>query len=216
MKILLFLAASISMAFVASLAQAADRFLPDTKFVDQAGHSFSFASLRGKNVVLSFIYTRCRDTNECPLISAKFAQLQDRLDAKTHLVEVTIDPAYDRPAVLATYAKAYGFRPDRVTLITGEPSQVLEFARTLGVNAFTDPKYGFIHNENTVIADASGRVIEMFPESSWTVDEIVSVLAHRNSPHFNWNAVDIAAFVAVILAAVWIVGRVVRAVARER
>jgi len=206
----------VAVVLAAARARAAGALVPDTQFVDQAGRAFSFESLRGRYVLVSFIYTRCRDAQECPLISAKFAQLQNRLPENVNLVEVTIDPTYDRPAVLAAYAKTYGFRPDRVTLLTGDPEKVLQFARALGVKAYTDPKYGFIHNENTVLVDPKGEIVEMFPETSWTIDEISSVIAHRGKPVAAWNELDVAVIVAVVIAGIWIAARVVRIAKRRQ
>ena len=150
--------------------------LPTTAFTDQAGKPFTFADWRGKYVVLAFIYTRCKDARECPLTSAKFGQLQTRLGDDSRLAEITIDPEYDRPNVFASYARTYHFH--RVDLLTGDPNAVMDFAAELGVTAFQDPTYGFIHNENTVIADPNGKIVEMITESSWSPDEIASVIAH--------------------------------------
>jgi hypothetical protein len=81
--------------------------VPQTPFVDEHGAPFTFASLRGEEVVAAFIYTRCPD--ECPLISAKFARMQSLLrGAKVHLVEVSLDPSFDTPAVLTRYAHTFG------------------------------------------------------------------------------------------------------------
>ncbi len=102
--------------------------VPATAFVDQTGRPFGFAALRGETVVLSFIYTRCRDGRMCPLISAKFHALQSQLHGpQFHLVEVTLDPAYDRPAVLARYARLFDADPAVWTLLTGDPAAVLDF-----------------------------------------------------------------------------------------
>lgn len=150
--------------------------LPTTSFLDQAGKPFSFTDWRGGYVVFAFIYTRCKDARECPLTSAKFGQLQTRLGPTTHLAEITIDPEYDRPGILASYAKTFHF--NRVELLSGDPNAVMDFAAELGVSAFADPTYGFIHNENTVIVDPQGKISEMISESSWTPDEIESVIAH--------------------------------------
>ncbi|MGH7683282.1 MAG: SCO family protein [Vulcanimicrobiaceae bacterium] len=162
--------------------------LPSASFVDQSGRPFTFASQQGKYVFLAFIYTRCKDADECPLVSAHVAQLQNRLDAGTRLVEVTIDPAYDKPAVLAAYAKTYGFRSDRVSLLTGDPRAVLDFAAALGVRTFDDPKYGFVHGENAILVDPRGKVAEIFEGNTWTTDEVVSVVTHlRNRPPNFWE-----------------------------
>ena len=162
--------------------------LPATLFIDQSGRPFSFASLQGKYVFIAFIYTRCKDADECPLISSRIAQLQNRLDAGTHFVEVTVDPAYDRPPVLAAYAKTYGFKSDRVSLLTGDPQSVLQFDAALGAQTFTDPKYGFVHGENAILVDPGGKIAEIFDGTTWTTDEIVAVVTHfRNRPANPWE-----------------------------
>jgi protein SCO1/2 len=152
--------------------------VPATRFTDQAGRPFTFASWRGKFVVIAFIYTRCRDARECPLTSAKLARLQNLVGGDTRLAEVTIDPEYDRPKVLAAYAKTFGFKTGRVGLLTGDPKTVLGFAALFGVSAYTDPKYGFVHNESTVVVDPAGKIAEIIPENSWTPEEIASIIAH--------------------------------------
>src|SRR5665213_2715865 len=91
--------------------------VPDTPFVDQTGRPFRFSQLRGEDALLAFVYTRCQDPRMCPLISAKFHALQQRIGTrKMHLVEVTLDPSYDRPPVLARYGKMFGADP-RLSLI---------------------------------------------------------------------------------------------------
>ncbi|HMD02241.1 MAG TPA: SCO family protein, partial [Candidatus Baltobacteraceae bacterium] len=100
--------------------------MPATRFVDQFGHGFDFAAFRGKSVVLAFIYTRCADPRECPLISSNFHTLQKRLaNGSYHLVELTLDPTYDRPPVLARYGALFGADAKRWTLGTGDPGSVL-------------------------------------------------------------------------------------------
>lgn len=180
-------AAVVTAMLLALIVRVGDE-LPATSFIDQSGRPFAFAELHGKYVFIAFIYTRCRDADECPLVSAHFAQLQNRVDAGTRLAEVTIDPSYDRPGVLAAYARSYGFRKDRVSVLTGEPKAVLDFAAALGVKAYNDPKLGFVHGENAVLVDPRGKVAEIFDGNSWTADEIVSVIAHaRNRPSNPWE-----------------------------
>jgi len=149
--------------------------VPDTPFVDQNGKPFRFSQLRGQAVVLSFIYTRCQDARMCPLISAKFRQLQQQRGGRSlHLVEVTLDPAYDRPPVLARYARTFGADPKRWSLVVGDAEPTLDFAAGFGVAAFPDPNGGLIHAENTVIVDRDGRIAEMFPDPSWLPAQILA------------------------------------------
>ena len=196
--------------------------VPATAFVDQRGRPFTFAQLRGKYVVAAFIYTRCRDPRMCPLISAKFARLQSKLGPNTHLVEITLDPDYDRPAVLTAYARTFGFRPGRVTLLTGDPNAVLDFAATFGLSAVADPAYGLIHNDIAVVVDPQGKIDEMLAENTWTPDELASIVAndeHRpNNPLARLAgfspALDVIVLLALFAAGGWLIVRLARGIAR--
>lgn len=111
----------------------------------------------------------------CPLISAKFRRLQDmRADRALRLVELTLDPAYDRPEVLRRYARTFGADPRTWTLITGDAEPVLNFAARFGITAFADPNIGLIHAENTVLIGADGRIASEIGETAWLPREIVA------------------------------------------
>jgi protein SCO1/2 len=158
---------------------AIGEYAPVPAFVDQTGRPFSLRDLRGQMVVLAFVYTRCRDARECPLITARFHILEDAFRGMpVHLVEVTLDPSHDRPAVLARYGRTFGADPARWTLATGDPDTVLDFAAQFDVTAFPDERVGLIHPERTVILDTYGAIRELIDEGAWTPDEIEATVAH--------------------------------------
>ena len=147
--------------------------VPQTRFIDQEGRSFSFARFSGHNVVLAFIYTRCRDA--CPLISAKFAQLQTAFArSDTHLVEITVDPEHDTPPVLAHYAHLFSAQPAHWTIGTGDPNQVFDFEGRFAVQPFADTPGDVIHGERTVIVDRSGKINYIIDGPSWSPAEIIA------------------------------------------
>ncbi len=149
--------------------------LPDPALVDQRGAPFRFSALRGQDVVLAFIYTRCRDPRMCPLISAKFSTLQRKIGARRmHLVEVSLDPSYDRPAVLENYARTFGADPRHWTMAVGDVDPTLDFAARLGVTTFPDPNTGLIHSENTVLISPEGRIRSMILDNDWQPDELIA------------------------------------------
>jgi protein SCO1 len=151
--------------------------VPDTPFVDQTGTPFRFSQLRGQDVVLTFIYTRCQDARECPLLSAKFRQLETQAGTrKLHLVEVTLDPTYDRPPILARYGRVFGADPKRWSLVVGDAEPTLNFAAQFGLTTIPDPNIGIIHSENTVLIDRDGHIRKMITESSWLPAEILASL----------------------------------------
>ncbi|HEX3550048.1 MAG TPA: SCO family protein [Candidatus Elarobacter sp.] len=163
--------------------------VPDTPFLDQTGKPFRFSQLRGQDVVLAFIYTRCPDARMCPLISAKFAKLQELAGARPlHLVEVTLDPTYDRPPVLARYGTAYHADPRRWSLVVGDADPTLNFAAQFGITAFPDPTIGIIHAENTVLIDRDGRIQRMENDTAWLPDEFIAQIDAMNGRGGNWLA----------------------------
>ena len=91
-----------------------------------------------------------------------------------HLVEVTLDPSYDRPAVLARYGKMFGADPRSWTLAVGDAEPTLNFAAQFGITAFPDPDSGIIHAENTVEIGPDGRIRSMITETSWEPDQILA------------------------------------------
>lgn len=69
---------------------------------DQDGRLVSLASLRGKVVVLTFLYTHCPDV--CPLIAddfhTAFTELAPGTAARTAFVAVSVDPSGDTPEAI--------------------------------------------------------------------------------------------------------------------
>src|SRR5262245_2817471 len=82
---------------------------PDFTLIDQDENPVQLSSLRGKVVLLDFIYASC--PGPCPLLSRKFSQLQktlgERVGKEVMLLSITVDPQHDTPAVLKEYARRY-------------------------------------------------------------------------------------------------------------
>lgn len=81
--------------------------------------------IKGKVVVLSFLYTTC--TFVCDAQGRNLAKLQtrlgDRLGRDVFLISVTRDPATDTPQVLGRWATAHGVRGGW-SLLTGDARDV--------------------------------------------------------------------------------------------
>jgi protein SCO1/2 len=160
---------------VLPLARVGDA-VPDAAFVDQQGRPVSFHGLRGAPLAISFIYTRCRDAKMCPLVSAKFRILQQRLKARAALVELSLDPAYDRPSVLARYAAAFGADPARWHLFTGDPKTVLDVAARFGILEQAAGPVQIVHSERLAIVGGDGRIERFFDDAAWSPDEVIAAL----------------------------------------
>ena len=131
---------------------------PSFTLTAQDERRLSLADLRGKVVVLTFIYTACADT--CPLLTAKMASLQERLGAdfgaRVFFVSVTVDPERDTPAVLKGYGAAHGARFDGWAFLTGTPAEIRDVGRRYGIFAKKTGRGDVDHTFLTSVIDPRG------------------------------------------------------------
>jgi protein SCO1/2 len=118
----------------------ADHF-PDVTLTTQDGVQVRFYEdlVKGKAVAVNVIYTSC--TDECPLETARLAQVQrllgDRMGRDIFFYSISIDPERDRPKVLKTYAGKFGAGPGWLFL-TGRKDDIKLLARKLGLSRSSD------------------------------------------------------------------------------
>ncbi|MDB5071450.1 MAG: electron transport protein SCO1/SenC [Candidatus Eremiobacteraeota bacterium] len=148
--------------------------VPSFALRDQRGRPFSFAATGGRTTIVSFIYTRCRDVDMCPLVAAKFARMQrESRGTPIRLVTVTLDPAYDTPAVLARYGAAYGADASTWSLVGGTTSAVDELVARFGVGVERRGAGVIMHTEAAVVVDARGRVARFIDGATWLPDDVL-------------------------------------------
>jgi cytochrome oxidase Cu insertion factor (SCO1/SenC/PrrC family) len=149
----------------------------DPQLVDQRGHALRWSRLAGHAFAVTFVYTRCRESAECPATSAKFARLQQELPANAHLLELTIDPAFDRSAVLRRYGALFGADPSRWTIATGDPQTVLTLAERFNVTVAPGRVPGTLeHGEAIAVFDTRERLVSLTRGNSWQPREILAEL----------------------------------------
>jgi protein SCO1/2 len=149
--------------------------VPDFQLIDQNGRPFRLSELRGKAVVLTFIYTRCPIPNFCPLMSKNFADLQGRLEkefsGRYQLVSVSLDPRFDRPEVLKEYASRYGADERHWRFATGDEEQINFVTGLMGL--FHEPENGLIsHDLRTALIGPDGRLVQLWKSNVWTPYEV--------------------------------------------
>ena len=88
---------------------------PRTVLVDSAGKPFDLGSLKGKVVLVSFVYTTCNGA--CPATTTSLIRIQKALEqaklwgTSVEFVSITLDPRHDTPEVLSTLCAAIRCRP---------------------------------------------------------------------------------------------------------
>ena len=81
---------------------------PDFALRDQDGHVVRLSSLRGRYVVVSFLYTHCPDV--CPVIADNLNRALHLLGAKrgdVRMLAVSVDPKGDTPASVHRFVRAH-------------------------------------------------------------------------------------------------------------
>ena len=133
---------------------------PDFELITQDNTSLRLSALRGKVIALSFIFTRC--AGPCPLLTAKLVgiqkQLGDAAGEDIYFVSVTIDPQYDRPDVLKSYALAMGSDLSGWVFLTGTPGQIKTVGRSYGVFHEKQSDGDVEHNVLTSLIDREGNL----------------------------------------------------------
>lgn len=144
-----------------ALAAVVEDLAPDFALTDQNGAEVTLASLRGKALLIDFIYTHC--PGPCPILTGRHAQILRELgpEARTrvHFVSISLDPERDTPEVLASYARARGADSPSWSFLTGDPERVRDVLKRYGVFAQKSANPGEIdHVVVTLLVDAQGRV----------------------------------------------------------
>lgn len=144
--------------------QALDKPAPDFALRTADGRAVRLADLRGKVVVLHFIYTSCPDV--CPLHAKKLAAVQAMVNAtpmrnQVVFVSVTTDPSRDTPEVMRGYGPVHGLDPANwlfLTTAVGQPEDTTrKLAEAFG-HTFTKSEDGIqAHGIVTHVIDKEGR-----------------------------------------------------------
>ena len=131
---------------------------PGFTLTSQDGAQISLASLRGKVVAVTFIFTRCTAT--CPVLTPMMSLVQDRLgrDFGTKIVfaSITVDPEHDTPEMLKLYAQMYGADEAGWSFLTGPPPVIADLTRRYGVFAANNANGEVEHSFLTSIVDQRG------------------------------------------------------------
>jgi cytochrome oxidase Cu insertion factor (SCO1/SenC/PrrC family) len=147
---------------------------PDFALVDQDGRPISLAALRGRPVLLDFIFTNC--PGPCPILTGIHALVREGLSApdraRVQFVSITLDPARDNGPTLRAYASARKIDTDGWSFATGPVEDVDAVVRAYGVGSVRTPSGEIEHTIATFLIDADGRIAKRYLGTSHAPDEI--------------------------------------------
>ena len=166
----------------ASVAVALGAPVPDFTLTDQTGSRVSLSQFAGKAVVAAFVYTSCPLPNYCFRLSNNLARLQKRfakrLGRDLILLTITIDPAHDKPEVLAKYAATWKADAASWHFLTGDEADVVAICRRFGVDSWPD-EGTLTHSLHTVVIDRQGKLAANFEGNQFTAAQLGDFVASQ-------------------------------------
>ena len=140
------------------------------------GRPTSLAELRGRPVVLTFLYTRCPDA--CPLTAQRLRQAQRTLGteaANVEMVAVSVDPVNDTPQAVRDFSRSYELTTNWRYLV-GTEAALRAVWGAYGVRAVADPSLPTVsHADAIYVIDRRGRERALLHTSD-PAEDLVSLL----------------------------------------
>jgi protein SCO1/2 len=150
--------------------------LPEVSLIDQHGTTVSLASMKGKPVLIDFIYTSCTDT--CPMLTAKMAaiahQLGPALGADVMIVSITLDPEHDGPAELAKYARERGADANGWIFLTGPPAKIDQVLALFKLRRTRESDGTITHSIEAFLIGPDGHQIRQYNALDVSPDAVVA------------------------------------------
>jgi protein SCO1/2 len=142
--------------------------MPSFVLTDQRGASVRDSDLRGRVLIVDFIFTRCPDV--CPLLTDQLAGLRQRLaqNPSVAYVSFSVDPEHDTPADLRAFAKAHGADHANWYFLTGPLAGVREvvtkgFKQAMELEPEQPGKpRNVLHGSHFVLVDRAGQLRGFF------------------------------------------------------
>jgi protein SCO1/2 len=161
------------------------RDAPEFNLTTQNGKKLASRDLKGKVLLVSFVFTTCNGT--CPATTHRMGQVQEALQKKgldkagrVQLLSITLDPKRDTPEVLRDYMKLYDVDPANWTFLTGPPDKVAKTIAAWGMWAKPAANGQLDHPSRIFLVDRKGRIREVynlgFMKTAWVVEDIELLL----------------------------------------
>ena len=155
---------------------AAESVLTDAKLVDQNGNAVALNSLKGKPLVVDFIYTSC--PGPCLMETAKLAnvalRLGNDLGSKVTIVSISVDPEHDGPKQLLEYSRQQGADEKGWYFLTGGPAEVDQALSGFKLSRQVEPDGSVGHLVDMMLIGADGRLVREYNGEVVKAQDIVN------------------------------------------
>lgn len=130
-------------------------------FINQDGKTISNEDYKGKVYLVEFFFSTCPTI--CPKMNKNLVDIQNTFPDRSDfgIASFTINPEYDKPKVLKTYAENYVVTNPNWHFMTGEKEAIYNLANT-GFNLYAaqvdGAAGGFEHSGNFALIDKEGYI----------------------------------------------------------
>jgi protein SCO1/2 len=152
--------------------------IPSFEFLNQDSVWVSSKSLDNKVYVADFFFTSCPTI--CPKMKTQMLRLYERYEKNdgVALVSYSIDPDFDRPNVLKTYANRLHIKAPKWNLLTGDKKAIYTLGeKSYMVTAQEDKNEagGFVHSGAFILVDKNKHVRGIYDGTK--ADEVDHLIA---------------------------------------
>jgi protein SCO1/2 len=134
----------------------------DLTLRDQDGRPAALAAYRGQPVIITFMYSTCKDT--CPLMADQIRGALDELGHDVPTLAVSVDPAGDTPLNTKRFLARHGLT-GRARFLLGTRAQLAPVWTAYGIRPQTNSD---AHSAYVLLIDKRGRQRVAFPASELT------------------------------------------------
>jgi len=140
---------------------SSQHYIPEFTFTNQEGQAVGRAQMQGKITIVDFFFTSCPSI--CPVMSKEMERVNDhfRDEPLVQILSISIDPSYDTPEILKTYAQEHHAIPGKWHFLSGSKEETFQLARcgfvlpALDGNGMPDD---FVHSDKFILIDDQGRI----------------------------------------------------------
>jgi protein SCO1 len=158
------------------------REAPQFSLMNQGEKPVQLAALKGKVLLISFIFTTCNGS--CPATTHRMGAVQQELKSRglwkpedVQFLSITLDPERDTPDALQRYMKLYDLDPAGWSFLTGPPATVTATVTGWGMWVKAAANGQLDHPSRIFLVDRRLRIREIYNTELLTAGSVCDDIA---------------------------------------
>jgi protein SCO1/2 len=162
--------------------QSAPTGLPNLSLVDQNGNQVALSSLKGKPLLIDFIYTSC--PGPCLTLTQSMERIAQKLGpalgSQITFVSISIDPEHEGPPQLLAYAKKQDANRPGWLFLSGGPSDVDTVLAGFNLTRQRAPDGEIEHMEEVFLVGPDGHIAKEYKGEVLHADSVLADIEHAS------------------------------------